>query len=84
MMLEVDHKGNFYSTIPIDWATDTYPTLANYDTNANISTPCRNRVHMLSAITSANAGDCYSCHGGGTEPPISIHGALDKDQDCSL
>lgn len=80
MFLEVDDKGNFYTTTPIDWSSDTYPTLANYDAN----TACRNREHMLSAITGISPpGDCYSCHDGATQAAISIHGTLDAVESCS-
>ena len=74
LRLEVDGKGNFYSTIPIDWSTDTYPSLANYDINAvnrNYVT-LRNVEHM--GPTATTRGDCYFCHNNTTTPLISIPG----------
>jgi len=79
MRFELDGKGNFYSTTPIDWTTDTYASLANYNAN----TVCRNREHMLSKIASTIPGDCYSCHDGATQTLISIHGLLDAVESCS-
>lgn len=53
--VEIDGRGNFYTTQPIDWTTDTFPTLANYSAN----TDCRIIKHMASTT---NISNCNSCH----------------------
>ncbi|MCG6971319.1 MAG: hypothetical protein LJE85_16250, partial [Gammaproteobacteria bacterium] len=73
LFIGINSLGHFYTTQPIDWTLPTYPTLANYDAN----NACRNIKHMLSAVPQANTGNCYSCHDGATQPPITIMGILD-------
>ena len=51
--IEVDAKGNFYTTENIDFGNGLYPSVAG-----NIDTK-----HMSSAITT---GNCVSCHGNTT------------------
>jgi hypothetical protein len=72
LFIELNSRGHFYTTQPIDWTLPTYPTLANYDDN----TICRNIKHMLTDVQ-GNAGNCYFCHDGATQPPITIRGILD-------
>lgn len=77
--VEVNRRGHFYSTQPIDWTSSTYPTLSNYTDNVF----CRNIKHMVSAVTSSDLGNCYACHGT-TQPPISISGDFSEAEKCNL
>ncbi len=76
--LEINRRGHFYTTQPINWNLDTYPTLANYDPD----THCRNIKHMVSTIPAADAGNCYSCHDGTTQALINITGKFNPDEKC--
>jgi hypothetical protein len=52
--LEVDGKGNFYTTESIDFSSDLYVSVT--DNNGN-------ETFMISKLTK---GDCNSCHGSST------------------
>jgi len=74
-LAEVNRRGHFYTTQPINWNLITYATLANYDPN----TLCRNIKHMLAPVPIANGGNCYACHNGTTQPLITIKAILDPN-----
>lgn len=78
LLIEVNNRGHFYTTQPIDWTVPTYASLANYDNN----TLCRNIKHMISAVP--GTGDCYSCHDDATEPTLTINSALTESEKCAL
>jgi hypothetical protein len=79
LYIEIDSRGYFYTTQPIDWTLLTYPTLANYD-ETNL---CQNIKHMVSDVQS-NAGNCYFCHNDttGSAGYITISGALTETEKC--
>ena len=78
--VEINQRGHFYTTIPIDWTNSTYPTLANY----NEGVVCRNIQHMPHAGSQQplSDGNCYSCHNGTITNEISISGMADVAQQC--
>ena len=51
--IEVDAKGNFYTTAPIDWGNGLYPSVQG-----------ANGTHYMSSAI--NTGNCSSCHGSST------------------
>jgi len=53
--IEVDKKGNFYTTTPIDFAGGLY---------VSITGTTGTTKYMMSKITT---GQCYSCHGNSTD-----------------
>ena len=76
--VEINPRGHFYTTIPIDWSTaPTYPTLANYDAGV----VCRNIQYMPHDANQQPLpdGNCYSCHNGTITAAISIRGIRDPD-----
>jgi hypothetical protein len=49
--VEVDGKGNFYTTESVDWGTGLYPSVSSDNETLNMPTP-------------TGSGACNSCHSG--------------------